>query len=95
MDSVCRDVIRKAGYEKQFIHRTGHNIGQDVHGAGANMDDFESHDIRRIIPHTCFSVEPGIYHPEFGIRTEVNMYVGEREAGVTGAVQDEILALLD
>jgi Xaa-Pro dipeptidase len=95
VDKVCRDVIRKAGYEKRFVHRTGHNIGQDVHGAGANMDNFESHDIRRIIPHTCFSVEPGIYSPEFGVRTEVNMYVGEREAGVTGAVQSEILALLD
>ncbi len=94
VDRVARDVIRKAGYGKQFIHRTGHNIGQDVHGAGANMDDMESHDVRRIIPHTCFSVEPGIYSPEFGIRTEVNVYVGEKEAGVTGAVQDEVLALL-
>jgi Xaa-Pro aminopeptidase len=95
VDKVCRDVIRRAGYEKQFVHRTGHSIGQEVHGAGANMDNFESHDVRRIIPHTCFSVEPGIYSAEFGVRTEVNVYIGDREAGVTGAVQNEILALLD
>jgi Xaa-Pro dipeptidase len=94
VDRVAREVIRKAGYAKQFIHRTGHNIGQEVHGAGANMDDMESHDVRRIIPRTCFSIEPGIYQPEFGVRTEVNVYVGEKEAGVTGAVQDEVLALL-
>jgi Xaa-Pro dipeptidase len=94
VDRAARDVIRKAGYGKFFVHRTGHNIGQDVHGAGANMDDLESHDVRRIIPRTCFSVEPGIYTPEFGVRTEVNVYVGEKEAGVTGAVQSEILPLL-
>jgi Xaa-Pro dipeptidase len=94
VDRASRDVIRKAGYGKFFVHRTGHNIGQDVHGAGANMDDLESHDIRRLIPRTCFSVEPGIYTPEFGVRTEVNVYVGEKEAGVTGAVQSEILPLL-
>jgi len=94
VDRAARDVIRKAGYGKYFVHRTGHNIGQDVHGSGANMDDLESHDVRRIIPRTCFSVEPGIYMPEFGVRTEVNVYVGEKEAGVTGAVQSEILPLL-
>jgi Xaa-Pro aminopeptidase len=94
VDRASRDLIRKAGYGKFFVHRTGHNIGQDVHGAGANMDDLESHDVRRLIPRTCFSVEPGIYTPEFGVRTEVNVYVGEKEAGVTGAVQSEILPLL-
>ncbi|HUK31340.1 MAG TPA: M24 family metallopeptidase [Candidatus Acidoferrum sp.] len=94
VDRASREVIRKAGYGKFFVHRTGHNIGQDVHGAGANMDDLESHDVRRIIPRTCFSVEPGIYTPEFGVRTEVNVYVGEKEAGVTGDVQSEILPLL-
>jgi Xaa-Pro dipeptidase len=94
VDRACREVIRKAGYANQFVHRTGHSIGQEVHGAGANMDDFESHDVRRIIPRTCFSIEPGIYSPEFGVRTEVNVYVGEQEAHVTGAVQKEILALL-
>jgi Xaa-Pro aminopeptidase len=94
VDRASRDVIKKAGFGKFFTHRTGHNIGQEVHGTGANMDDLESHDIRRIIPRTCFSVEPGIYTPEFGVRTEVDVYVGEEEAGVTGAVQSEILALL-
>jgi Xaa-Pro aminopeptidase len=94
VDRASRDVIKKAGFGKFFTHRTGHNIGKEVHGTGANMDDLESHDIRRIIPRTCFSVEPGIYTPEFGVRTEVDVYVGEKEAGVTGAVQSEILALL-
>ena len=94
VDRAARDVIKKAGFGKYFVHRTGHSIGQEVHGAGANMDDLESHDVRKVIPHTCFSVEPGIYQPEFGVRTEVDVYVGEKEAGVTGAVQSEILALL-
>jgi Xaa-Pro aminopeptidase len=94
VDRAARDVIRKAGFGKYFIHRTGHNIGQEVHGTGANMDDLESHDVRRIIPHTCFSVEPGIYTAEFGVRTEVDVYVSGKEAGVTGAVQSEILPLL-
>lgn len=94
VDRAARDVIKKAGFGKYFVHRTGHSIGQEVHGAGANMDDLESHDVRRVIPHTCFSVEPGIYQAEFGVRTEVDVYVGEKEAGVTGAVQSEILALL-
>ncbi len=94
VDRVARDVIRKAGYAKNFVHRTGHSIGRDVHGAGANMDDLEIHDVRRILPHTCFSIEPGIYFPEFGIRSEVNVYVDEGDAGTTGAVQQEILPLL-
>jgi Xaa-Pro aminopeptidase len=94
VDRSAREVIRKAGYAKYFVHRTGHNIGQEVHGAGANMDSLETRDVRRIIPHTCFSVEPGIYLPEFGIRSEVNVYVSNGEAEVTGAEQSEILKLL-
>ncbi|HTQ84729.1 MAG TPA: M24 family metallopeptidase [Candidatus Solibacter sp.] len=94
VDRVARGIITKAGYGKNFVHRTGHNIGRDVHGAGANMDDLEIHDVRRILPHTCFSIEPGIYFPEFGVRTEVNVYVDDGDAGTTGAVQREILALL-
>jgi Xaa-Pro aminopeptidase len=94
VDGAARAVIRKAGFAKYFVHRTGHNIGQEVHGAGANMDGLETRDIRRIIPHTCFSVEPGIYLPEFGVRSEVNVYVGDDGAEVTGAVQTEILKLL-
>jgi Xaa-Pro aminopeptidase len=76
------------------VHRTGHSIGQEVHGNGANMDGLETRDDRRIVPHTCFSIEPGIYLPEFGIRTEVNVYVGDREARTTGAVQKEIIPIL-
>lgn len=94
VDKAARKVIEKAGYGKYFFHRTGHNIGQTVHGNGVNMDGLETHDVRHLIPRTCNSIEPGIYLPEFGIRSEVNMYIGEKEARVTGAVQQEILALL-
>jgi Xaa-Pro dipeptidase len=94
VDKAARKVIEKAGYGKYFFHRTGHNIGQTVHGNGVNMDGLETHDERHLIPKTCNSIEPGIYLPEFGIRSEVNVYVGEKEARVTGAIQKEILALL-
>jgi Xaa-Pro aminopeptidase len=94
VDNAARKMIEKAGYGKYFFHRTGHNIGQSVHGNGVNMDGLETHDVRHLIPKTCNSIEPGIYLPEFGIRSEVNVYVGEKEARVTGAVQKEILALL-
>jgi Xaa-Pro dipeptidase len=94
VDKAARTVIEKAGYGKYFFHRTGHSIGEKVHGNGVNMDGLETHDVRHLIPGTCNSVEPGIYLPEFGIRSEVNIYVGEREARVTGAVQKEVLALL-
>lgn len=94
VDRVARETIRKAGYGKYFVHRTGHSIGQEAHGNGANMDGLETRDDRKIVPHTCFSIEPGIYLPEFGIRSEVNVYVGEGEARVTGAEQNEILPLL-
>jgi Xaa-Pro dipeptidase len=94
VDRVARETIRKAGYAKNFVHRTGHSIGQEVHGNGANMDGLETRDDRNVVAHTCFSIEPGIYLPEFGIRSEVNVYVGERDARVTGATQEEVLALL-
>jgi Xaa-Pro aminopeptidase len=94
VDRVARKTIEKAGYGKYFVHRTGHSIGQEVHGNGANMDGLETRDDRKIVAHTCFSIEPGIYLPEFGIRSEVNVYVDEKEARVTGAVQEEILPLL-
>jgi Xaa-Pro aminopeptidase len=94
VDRVARESIRKAGYAKNFVHRTGHSIGQEVHGNGANMDGIETRDDRKIVPRTCFSIEPGIYLPEFGIRSEVNVYVDDREARVTGAIQNEILPLL-
>ncbi len=94
VDEAARKVIEKAGYGKYFFHRTGHNIGQSVHGNGVNMDGLETRDERHLIPRTCNSIEPGIYLPEFGIRSEVDVYVGEDEARVTGAMQTEILALL-
>ena len=94
VDRVARELIRKAGYAKYFVHRTGHNIGQEVHGNGANMDGLETRDSRRILPQTCFSVEPGIYLKDFGIRSEVNVYIDGEEARVTGPMQTGILPLL-
>jgi Xaa-Pro aminopeptidase len=85
VDRAARDVIEQAGYGPAFCHRTGHSIGQETHGNGANMDDLETHDTRRVLPRTCFSVEPGIYLPEFGVRSEVNVFVdAERRVHVTG-----------
>jgi len=94
VDQAARRVIEKAGYGKYFFHRTGHSIGQAVHGNGVNMDGLETHDTRHLIAGTCNSVEPGIYLPEFGIRSEVDVYIDEKEARVTGAIQHEILPLL-
>ncbi|MBI4463707.1 MAG: M24 family metallopeptidase, partial [Acidobacteria bacterium] len=76
-----------------FIHRTGHSLGESVHGNGVNMDDLETHDDREIIPFIGFSIEPGIYLPEFGVRSEVNVFVGEGEARVTGAIQQELVRI--
>ena len=75
VDAATRGVIEKAGYGDQFTHRTGHNIGQEVHGNGAHMDGLETREDRRVIRRTCFSIEPGIYLPEFGVRSEVDVYV--------------------
>jgi Xaa-Pro dipeptidase len=94
VDQAARNVVEKAGYGKYFFHRTGHSIGTSVHGNGVNMDGLETHDDRHLIAHTCNSVEPGIYLPEFGMRTEVDVFVDEKDARVTGAVQTEILPLL-
>jgi Xaa-Pro dipeptidase len=93
VDDAARGHIRESGLEQYFFHRTGHSIGEDVHGTGANMDNLETHDERRVIPWTCFSIEPGIYLPAFGIRSEVNVFVGEDSARVTGEVQDRLLRL--
>lgn len=94
VDDVTRGTIRERGYSQYFVHRTGHSIGTDVHYSGANMDNLETHDEREVIPRTCFSIEPGIYLPEFGVRLEVNVYVEERDAGPTGPVQHEIVRIL-
>ncbi len=93
VDRACRAVLEKAGFGAQFIHRTGHSLGTDVHGNGVHMDDYETHDERRLIPGTGFTIEPGVYTKEFGVRTEINMYVGEREATVTGPLQTEFVLL--
>jgi Xaa-Pro dipeptidase len=92
-DDAARNVIRNAGYGQYFTHRTGHNIGADLHGNGAHLDNLETHDERRILPSTCFSVEPGIYLPEFGIRSEVNMLATRDSAKVTGAIQQELVRI--
>jgi Xaa-Pro aminopeptidase len=85
IDAATRAVIEKAGYGEQFTHRTGHNIGQEVHGNGAHIDGLETREDRRIIRRTCFSIEPGIYLPDFGVRTEVDVYVDKDGAvHVTG-----------
>lgn len=94
VDDAARGYIQEQGFGEFFIHRTGHSIGEEVHGTGANMDNLETHDERRIISRTCFSVEPGIYLPEFGIRSEVNVYVGENEARVTGEIQQKLVTIL-
>jgi Xaa-Pro aminopeptidase len=94
VDDAARGVITRHGYGDFFIHRTGHSIGEDVHGNGANMDNFETRDHRKIIPRTCFSVEPGIYLAEFGVRSEVNVFVEESDARVTGEIQQAVIPIL-
>ena len=93
VDRATRTHIKKKGYADYFIHRTGHSIGTDVHANGANMDDLEIHDERQILPNSCFSVEPGIYLPEFGVRLEVNVLVRPKSAEVTGKIQSEIVII--
>ena len=93
VDRACRDVVERAGYGAEFFHRTGHSLGEHVHGDGVHMDDYETHDERRLLPGTGFTIEPGVYTPEFGVRTEINMFIGEREAEVTGALQTAIVPL--
>ncbi len=93
VDRAVRDHINQAGYGDHFVHRTGHSIATEIHANGANMDDLETHDERRILPNSCFSIEPGIYLPEFGVRSEINMLVGRDKAEVTGKIQSEIVII--
>ena len=93
VDHAVRGHIKKAKYGDYFIHRTGHSIGTEVHANGANMDDLEIHDERRILPNSCFSIEPGIYLPEFGVRLEVDVLVRPGSAEVTGKIQREIVTI--
>lgn len=91
VDDAARGYIKQEGYGDSFVHRTGHSIGEEVHGAGANMDNLETHDERRVLPWTCFSIEPGIYLQDFGIRLEVNVFVDNHKAIVTGEIQEELV----
>jgi len=93
VDKSARDYIASRGYGQYFIHRTGHSIGTDVHANGANMDNLEVHDERQVLPNSCFSIEPGIYFPEWGVRSEINMLVREGSAEVTGKIQNEIVII--
>ena len=96
IDDVSRGVIQRAGYGEQFTHRTGHSIGEEGHGNGVNIDNFETRDSRRLIPGIAFSIEPGIYlEGKFGVRSEIDVYVGEKDIEVTGQpIQTEIVAIL-
>jgi Xaa-Pro dipeptidase len=93
VDQAVRDFITGKGYGQYFIHRTGHSIGRDIHANGANLDNLETKDDREILPNTCFSVEPGIYLPEFGVRSEINMLTRNGKGEVTGRVQSELVQI--
>jgi Xaa-Pro dipeptidase len=93
VDRAVRNHIKDKGYGQYFFHRTGHSIATEIHSNGANMDDLEIHDERRILPNSCFSIEPGIYLPEFGVRSEVDMLVRPNSAEVTGKIQREIVII--
>jgi Xaa-Pro dipeptidase len=93
VDRAARETIAGRGFGPQFIHRTGHSLGETVHGNGVHLDDYETHDDRRLLAGAGFTVEPGVYFDTFGVRTEINMYVGAREAVVTGPVQHAIVIL--
>ncbi|MCB1020427.1 MAG: M24 family metallopeptidase [Acidobacteria bacterium] len=94
VDDVTRGVITGAGYGEAFVHRTGHSIGENVHGNGVNIDNLETRDERPIVPGVCFSIEPGIYLPEFGVRSEIDCFVLEGGAKATGEVQRELVRVL-
>jgi Xaa-Pro aminopeptidase len=93
VDRAAREVLQQRGYAAHILHRTGHSLGTEVHGNGVHMDDFESHDERRLLAGSGFTVEPGLYFDTFGVRTEVNVFVGDREAELTGPAQAAIAVL--
>ena len=93
VDKAARQVLEDSGYGKFVLHRTGHSLGENVHGNGTHLDDYETHDERRIVPKTGFTIEPGLYFENFGVRTEINVYRGDRDATVTGERQQEIVTL--
>jgi len=94
VDRASMSVLRDAGYGGQILHRTGHSLGETVHGTGVNMDDYETHDDRRLLEGSGFTIEPGVYFDDFGVRTEINMVMGRYDAAVTGPIQTEIVVLV-
>jgi Xaa-Pro aminopeptidase len=94
VDRASRQVLESAGYGAHILHRTGHNLGVEVHGNGVHMDDYETHDDRRLLAGTGFTIEPGLYFDHFGVRTEVNMFVDTRDARVSGPAQAAIITLV-
>ena len=94
IDRAARAVIEAAGFGSRILHRTGHSLGEQVHGNGVHLDDYETHDDRRVLPGTGFTIEPGLYGDEFGVRTEINMYAGAQDATVTGPRQSNVVTLM-
>ncbi|MGQ0645665.1 MAG: M24 family metallopeptidase, partial [Elusimicrobiota bacterium] len=95
VDRAARSVIEKAGYGKRFTHRTGHSMGAEDHANGANMDGYETREERRVLPGSLFSIEPGIYLPAFGARSEINVFVKGRRAEITGGrPQSRVIPIL-
>jgi Xaa-Pro aminopeptidase len=93
VDQAARAVLIEAGYAAHLLHRTGHSLGEQVHGNGVHMDDYETHDDRRLLPGTGFTIEPGVYFPHFGVRTEINVFYDAGEARASGPLQPAIVTL--
>ena len=94
VDARLQAFFAEKGMDKYLMHRTGHNIGHVCHGIGANLDDFETHDVRTLLPCTMFSVEPGIYTEKIGVRLEYDVHITkDKKLAVYGPVQKEILVI--
>jgi Xaa-Pro aminopeptidase len=93
VDRAARSVLERAGYAPHILHRTGHSLGESVHGNGTHLDDYETHDNRRILPGTGFTIEPGLYFERFGVRSEINVFRTDRDAIVSGIRQTDVVTL--
>lgn len=93
-DRAARRVLIDAGFGDAILHRTGHSLGGNVHGDGAHLDDYETHDERRLLPGSGFTIEPGLYFKDFGVRTEINMVWTGNGPEVTGPRQTAIVTLV-
>ena len=93
LDKVARDHIVAAGYGKYFNHRLGHSLGREVHSNAVNLDGWETHDTREVIPGVAVTMEPGIYLPEFGVRSEIDVFISKDGPIVTTAVQDSVVLI--